>query len=120
MRLTEIEYSDLKPIDGYGPDFFRIGGEIFNGGQLLLPDGQVPWAGFEDLEAIVGAAGTIDVLLVGTGAEMTTIPKAFRSALEAVGIGVEPMATPTACRSYNVLLSEGRRIGAALLAVGES
>jgi hypothetical protein len=43
-------------------------------------------------------------------------PKAFREALEA-GIGVDPMASPAACRTYNVLLGEGRRIAAALLPV---
>jgi len=45
------------------------------------------------------------------------VPRAFREALEAQGIGVEPMNTPAACRSYNVLLGEGRRIAAAVLPV---
>ncbi|MEL7343438.1 MAG: Mth938-like domain-containing protein [Pseudomonadota bacterium] len=117
MRLTEIEYNDARPIDGYGPGFFRIGGDVHEGHQLLLPSGVTQWAGFDDRQTILDAAGSIDVLLVGTGAEMALVPKAFRELLEEAGIGVEPMATPTACRSYNVLLSEGRRIGAALLVV---
>lgn len=119
MRLTEIEYNDARPIDGYGPEFFRIGGEVYDGPQLLLPSGQGAWGGYDVTAPILAAVESIDVLLVGTGAEMTPLPKPFRSVLEAAGIGVEPMATPTACRSYNVLLSEGRRIGAALLTVGE-
>ena len=45
------------------------------------------------------------------------VPAAFRSAIEAAGPGVETMASPTACRTYNVLLSEGRRVGLALLPV---
>ena len=44
---------------------------------------------------------------------------AARAALEAAGAGVELMATPSACRTYNVLLAEGRRIAAALIPVGE-
>ena len=44
-------------------------------------------------------------------------PAAFRSALEDAGIGVEVMNSPAACRTYNVLLSEGRRIAVALLPV---
>ncbi len=57
------------------------------------------------------------MLLVGTGAEMAWLPKDFVADLEARGIGVEPMASPTACRSYNLLLAEGRRVGLAVLPV---
>jgi uncharacterized protein len=57
------------------------------------------------------------VLFVGTGAEIAHVPPAFRAALEAAGPGVEAMASPAACRTYNVLLSEGRRVGLALLPV---
>jgi uncharacterized protein len=52
------------------------------------------------------------------GTEIAHPPTAFRKAVEAAGVGVEPMASPQACRTYNVLLSEGRRVGAALLPVG--
>jgi uncharacterized protein len=57
------------------------------------------------------------VIFVGTGAEMAHLPPALRSALEGAGIGVEPMNTPAACRTYNVLLSEGRRVALAALPV---
>jgi uncharacterized protein len=57
------------------------------------------------------------VLFVGTGAEIAHIPPELRVALEDVGIGVEIMSSPAACRTYNVLLSEGRRVAAALLPV---
>ena len=56
-------------------------------------------------------------ILVGTGANIAHIPAEFRTALETAGIGVEIMNSPTACRTYNILLSEGRRIGLALLPV---
>ena len=59
----------------------------------------------------------IDVLLVGTGAEIAHVPAAFRTTLEDAGIGVEVMASPQACRSYNVLLGEGRRVALAALPV---
>ena len=51
------------------------------------------------------------------GAEIAHPPTAFRVALEAAGIGVEAMNTPAACRTYNVILSEGRRIAVALLPI---
>lgn len=115
MRLNEIEFTDALPVDGYGPGFFRVAGKVVKGHIALLPDGVHSWAGFEALEVLLSAE--IDVLFVGTGAEMAPLPAEFRTGLEAAGIGVEPMASPAACRTYNILLSEGRRIGAALIAV---
>lgn len=117
MRLTEIDFDASPPVDGYGPGFFRIGGEVVQGSVLLLPTERFAWAGFDDLDTILSRAHLLDVLFVGTGAEIAQIPHPMRDALDAADIGVELMATPTACRTYNVLLSEGRRIGAALIAV---
>ncbi|MEM8631053.1 MAG: Mth938-like domain-containing protein [Pseudomonadota bacterium] len=117
MRLNEIDYTDAPPIDGYGPGFFRIGGVVREGGQLLLPTGLSAWPGYGETAPLIAAAPEIDVLFVGTGSETRHLPAEFRRALEEAGLGVEAMATPPACRTYNVLLSEGRRIGAALLPV---
>ncbi len=115
MQLSEVDFEDATPIDGYGPGFFRVAGEIREGAMLLLPRGVRPWGGYEDRERVLAAADEIDVLLVGTGPEMAYLPPAFRRALEEANIGVEVMASAQACRTYNVLLGEGRRVGAALL-----
>ena len=117
MRLNEITFTDALPVDGYGPGFFRVGGKVHEGAIAILPSGVTPWGGYDDAAALLSAAGGLDVLFVGTGAEIAHVPAAFRSALEAAGLGVESMASPAACRTYNVLLSEGRRVGAALLPV---
>ncbi len=117
MRLTEITYDQAKPIDGYGPGFFRIGGQVLEGPCLITPWGAGAWGGFEDTASPVALAGKIDVVFVGMGAEIAHVPAAFRQTLEAAGIGVEVMNSPAAARTYNVLLSEGRRIAAALLPV---
>lgn len=117
MRLNEIVYTDARPVEGYGPGFFRIGGEVRRGGLLILPTGLSAWQGYGDRDRLMAARGHIDVLFVGTGAEIAPVPGDFRAALEGAGVGVEIMASPTACRTYNVLLSEGRRIGAALIPV---
>ncbi|MFD2738847.1 Mth938-like domain-containing protein [Sulfitobacter aestuarii] len=117
MRLNEIVFTDAKPVEGYGPGFFRIGGQVVHGPVTAGPDGTKTWGGYEDVEALLGFAGQVDVLFLGTGAEIGHIPDALRDALEEVGIGVETMASPAACRTYNVLLSEGRRIALALIPV---
>ncbi|SEW03139.1 Uncharacterized conserved protein, contains Mth938-like domain [Cognatiyoonia koreensis] len=117
MRLTEIQYDGSKPIDGYGPGFFRIGGEKIEGPVTVFPSGVAAWGGYDDTESLVSEADSIDVLFIGTGAEIAHVPADFRALLEEAGIGVEAMASPAACRTYNVLLSEGRRVALALLPV---
>lgn len=117
MRLNEVTYTDANPVEGYGPGFFRIGGEVHEGAILTGPKGTAPWGGYEDSAPLLALAGQIDVMFVGTGAEIAHIPSALRSELEAAGMGVEVMNSPSACRTYNVLLSEGRRIALALLPV---
>ncbi|WP_170366352.1 Mth938-like domain-containing protein [Ruegeria arenilitoris] len=117
MRLNEITYTNAVPIDGYGPGFFRIGGEVYEGSVLTGAGGTGPWGGFADSESLLGLANQVDVLFIGTGADLSHIPSDLRSTLEDAGIGVEIMNSPAACRTYNVLLSEGRRIALALLPV---
>lgn len=117
MRLNEIHYDGSKPVDGYGPGFFRVGGKVMDGHVALLPSGPVVWDGSPD--AFVAAASEMDVVLLGTGADIDNPPEALVEAMEAAGLGVEVMSSPSACRTYNVLLGEGRRIGAALFAVVE-
>jgi uncharacterized protein len=117
MRMNEVSFDDSRPVDGYGPGFFRVGGEVMTGAVLLLPSGPRGWGGYADAAAVIAHAAEIDVLLVGTGVEIAHIPAGLRAEIEAAGVGVEVMASATACRTYNVLLSEGRRVGAAMLPV---
>lgn len=117
MRLTEISYGTAKPIEGYGPGFFRVGGHVLRGACLITPWDAGLWGGLADTAAPLSLVGRIDVLFVGMGTEIAHVPLPFRTALEEAGIGVEVMSSPAACRTYNVLLSEGRRIAVALLPV---
>ena len=118
MRLNEVQYDGSLPIEGYGPGFFRIGGEVRQGPHLISAAGPQDWAGYDDRAPLLALGRDIDVLFIGTGAEIAPLPAELRAALEAEDVGVEIMASPTAARTYNVLLSEGRRIAAALLPVG--
>lgn len=118
IALNEIAYSGPgRPIDGYGPGFFRVGGAVLKGAVLVAPDGARGWGGMADLEPLKALAGRVDVVLLGSGAALAYPDPALKEALEALGIGVEPMTSPAAARTYNVLLAEGRRIAAALLPV---
>jgi len=117
MRLNEVVFTDALPVEGYGPGFFRLGGEAHKAPLLVLPTGVTSWSGFEDTDALLEAVKLIDLLIVGTGTEIEPIPATFRKTLESAGIGVEFMASPQACRTYNVLLGEERRVGLAVLPV---
>ncbi len=117
MRLNEITFTDAKPVDGYGPGFFRVAGKVEEGNLLISPTGISSWGGLTDVDTLLPLADQIDVLFVGTGKEIQHLPANVRATLEQAGIGVETMNSPSACRTYNVLLSEGRRVALAVIAV---
>lgn len=117
MRLNEIVFNDAEPVEGYGPGFFRIGGKVHEGPVITGPLGTEGWGGFDELDPLLALSGKIDVLFVGTGADVAYLPDELVDRLQDAGIGVEAMASPAACRTYNVLLSEGRRVALALIPV---
>lgn len=123
MRMSEIAYEGRAPVDAYGPGGFRVAGVWHAGSLALLPARAERWAVAAPAQiagaeaAFLAAADEIDVLLLGMGPEIAAAPAIARDALEAAGIGVEVMSTPAACRTYNVLLAEGRRVAAGLIAV---
>ncbi|AJE46340.1 Mth938-like domain-containing protein [Celeribacter indicus] len=117
MQFNEMPFEDAIPVDGYGPGMFRIGGKVHEGPVFLCGERVLPWGGLADTETVMEARGRVDFVIVGTGAEMTHLPAAFRAVFDAAGIGLEPMASATAARTYNVLASEGRRVAVALLPV---
>jgi uncharacterized protein len=120
--MNEVRFAGRPPVDGYGSGGFRIAGYAHAGGLLLLPGRIGQWAPADPLTVdcfgeIAAAAGEIDVLLIGMGPRLAAPPAGLRPALEALGFGVDFMATPAACRTYNVLLAEERRVAAALAPV---
>ncbi len=117
MRVSEIEFPQRKPVDSYGPGFFRIGGDVIWGPVALLPSGSRCWADLFDCAFSGAELDRIDLAVVGTGAELTPIPERFRDRLRSIGIEIEAMPTPAACRTYNVLLAEGRRVAVFLMPV---
>lgn len=117
MQLTEITYPDARPVDGYGPGFFRVAGDVVEGAMLITASSTRSWGGLGDIAPLLALKGDIDVVILGTGAEIALPPRALREAIEAAGMGIEPMASPAACRTFNVLLAEGRRVALAALPV---
>ncbi|NNE88230.1 MAG: hypothetical protein HKN27_09160 [Silicimonas sp.] len=117
MRLNEVTFNDALPIDGYGDGFFRIGGAPHAAPLAVTPKGICDWTGMDDAAGLLAASEGVDVILVGTGAQIAHIPSELRNTLEGAGFGVEIMASAQACRTYNVLLGEGRRVALALMPI---
>ena len=53
MRLNEITYSDAMPVEGYGPGFFRIGGQAVDGPVCMTPRGRIGWGGLSDEDTLL-------------------------------------------------------------------
>lgn len=122
MDITPLIPGDRQVIDSYGPGRFRISGQDHIGPVIVFPERTLAWpvAAFadlsaEDLAAVTGAEPAVEVLLLGCGARMQPVPAALRDALRGHGIGCDAMETGAACRTYNILLSEARRVAAALI-----
>jgi uncharacterized protein len=66
--MIDISYSvRAVPVDGYGPGFFRIDGQVLEGAVIVAPDGARVWAGWTDKAALLALAGRVDVLFLGMG-----------------------------------------------------
>ncbi len=102
-------------IQSYGPAGFRIGNAQYDSDVLVLVDKTYPWNGELTLEALapVLAAG-VEILLIGTGTRHELIDMATRKLLKEQGLGIDTMDTGAACRTFNVLLGESRRVAAVL------
>ena len=92
MRLNEIHYDESKPIDGYGPGFFRVGGTVHKGTIVVTPQGVKPWGGFTDTQSLLDLAETVDVVFVGTGADIAHLPSKFHIMLDKAGLGIESLS----------------------------
>ncbi|MFO0997470.1 MAG: Mth938-like domain-containing protein [Alphaproteobacteria bacterium] len=112
-------------IDSYGPGRFRVGGIDYAGSILVLPTGAAPWPvatlpalSIESLAPITAPGAGVDILLLGCGARPAAVAPALRQALKSARVALEAMDTGAACRTYNLLAGEGRRVAAALIALG--
>ena len=111
-------------IESYGDGQFRVGGALFQGSVLVLPERVLSWpvtaaddVSLDSLQPLLEAPQEVDVLLIGCGPAAALVPPELRQALRGSGISVDAMGTGAACRTYNVLRAEERRVAAALIAV---
>ena len=111
-------------IDAYGNGGFRFGGMSHRGSLLCLPDGIWAWPATDvtgitstALAQVFAAGEGLDVFLIGVGREPWPLPDRLRARFRELAISADTMPTGAAVRTYNILLAENRRVGAALIAV---
>jgi len=124
MKLhADPQQSALNTVTAYGPGFVEVNRQRHQGAVLLMPEGPVRvWAVTTVAaidEAVVRqlADYAAEVVLIGTGERQQLLhPRLLRS-LQSAGIGVDAMDTRAACRTYNILMTEGRKVLAALMPI---
>jgi uncharacterized protein len=122
VQLTREAPAGRQLIQSYDPGAFRVNDVTFTGPVLVGARETRPWA-VSTIEALTVddfaalKAMTVDVCLLGCGPRIARLPKPLRDALKEQGLHVEPMDTPAACRTFNMLIAENRMAVAALIPV---
>lgn len=121
MKLHADPLTHLNTVTGYGAGFIEINALRHLGSIVVAPDVQVaPWSGsaFDSL-AVEDFAALLtlnpELVLLGTGVRQRFPHPRLTRPLADARIGIEVMNTAAACRTYNILMSEGRRVVAAFL-----
>ena len=120
MKLHASSLSALNTFSGYGDGFVLINGQRHERNLIVMPEQLLPWsaAGFDalteaDFQALLELKP--EILLLGTGPKQRFPHPRLIRALTDKRIGVEAMDLQAACRTYNILMAEERRVAAALL-----
>ena len=123
MKFELDHGAGARIIRSYGPGEFTVGEQRVRGSMVIMGDQLLLDLLPERSELLTSshldalcALGT-DLLVIGTGQRQIFPAPALLAAVLARGIGCEVMATPAACRCYNVLVSESRSVAAALFAL---
>jgi len=120
VKLHASVPSGVNTITGYGEGYVMVNGERKDSSVVVLPDRVEQWAAKEfssltaDDFAFLENLGA-EIVLLGTGPRQRFPHPRLTSALARAGIGLEVMDLQAACRTYNILVAEERKVAAALL-----
>jgi uncharacterized protein len=120
MKLHLADTRNRYSFTGYGAGYLSVNGARYEQALIVTPDQPPePWP-VPDFAGLTAAAtglllhGGPEIVILGTGpAQRFADPALIRPLIDA-GIGLEMMSTPAACRTYNILMGEGRRVIAAM------
>ncbi|MCY4229917.1 MAG: Mth938-like domain-containing protein [Alphaproteobacteria bacterium] len=122
--ISPVVPQNRQVVESYGSRCFRISGTIWTGSVLLRPDVVLSWpvtafreVVLESLMPLTESGNAPEILLIGCGTRAEMMSRTLRDAIRAEGMIADTMDTGAACRTYNVLVAEDRRVAAALIAV---
>jgi len=125
MDVTPLVKEGSQIIQSYSAGSFRVSGAVYDHPIMVFPDRVEKWT-FDgdpqnlkpdDFNQIISYAPELDVVLFGGGKSLQFLNPELRRHFSDSGLVVESMDSGAACRTYNVLLAEGRRVAALLLPV---
>ena len=124
LDLSPVNIEGRNIIQSYGNGKFQINDKQFDHSILVFSDQIIPWAPIDpnnliidDFKKVLAVGPIVELLLLGCGETTWFLPLPLRDELKEMGLVLEPMDTGAACRTFNVLLGENRRIAAALMLV---
>jgi uncharacterized protein len=107
-------------ITGYGEDHVLVNGQRYESSLVVLPEKILPWEGKEfdtlsplDFDFLKDLSA--EIVLLGTGPKQRFPHPRLTAALSAARIGLEVMDLKAACRTFNILVAEERKVAAALM-----
>jgi uncharacterized protein len=120
--LPAPDPAQVQVIRTYGPGHFQISDRDWREPVLVTPTATTAWPvtraeelSTDNVGAVRAGEAPAELLVVGCGRRSVFVPPALRAALKDIGLSLEVVDTGSACRIYNVLLAEGRRVAAALI-----
>ena len=124
LDLSPVNIEGRNIIQSYGNGKFQISDKEYDHSVLVFPDQIIPWSPIDtnnliidDFKTVLTVGPIVELLVLGCGKTTWFLPLPLRDELKEMGLVLEPMDTGAACRTFNVLLGEDRRIAAALMLV---
>ena len=124
LDISPVDFEGRNIIQSYGNGKFQISDKKYDHSVLVFPDQIIPWSPIDtnnlivdDFNKVLTVGPIVELLLLGCGKTTWFLPLPLRDELKEMGLVLEPMDTGAACRTFNVLLGENRRIAAALMLV---
>ena len=121
MKLHQSDTTGINLFTHIEPGYFGINGFRHSGNLAVMPTELVQqwtaatFATLSEADFVVMASYDVDIVLLGTGPTLRFPPRQLMRPMYQKGRSVEVMDTPAACRTFNILVAEGRKVGAFLL-----
>jgi len=120
VKLHASGPTAANTVTGYGDDYVMVNSQRHESSLIVMADRLVPWKAVEfenltaeDFKTLAGL--NAEIILLGTGMKQRFPHPRLIAALTSAGIGLEVMDLKAACRTYNILVAEERKVAAALL-----